>query len=188
MPKRARSLTIEDAPLEELPELSLSRLGARVKPYKPVPTKEQWQALKPNAPLQSDYTQHRQQDIGRAIALGLDPANVLVSRVGNAWTFGGYINHRSGTGDEYKLYTVTWDGIGVPPAGVSTTTYSQGRTYARRDGTVGTLQGKPDKYTWAVHWLVNGIPPDSKWLPIPSRWSDYPYNALAPWVEYNLSL
>lgn len=134
----------------------------------------------------ADYIQHRQQDNGRAIALGKDPTNALLRCEGNIWTFQNYT--KTGGRATVKLYTVTWDGLGIPPAGVSTSTYSQGKTYTRSNGSTGHLQGKPDKYTWAVKWIAEGIPSDDKWLPIPSRWANYPYNAIAVWAEYDLSL
>jgi hypothetical protein len=188
VPPKKRSLIIEPAPLKKIPDIPLPKLGKRLKTYKPIPTTIQWRnwnGLHPTSIVsQSDYTQHRQQDIGRAIAIGKDVTNTLTDRTGDTWTFASYYYNNGQLNS--KTYTVTWNGIGTPPAGVSTSTYSQGPSYYRRNGTFVQLQGKPDKFTWAVWFLVNGIPPDSQWQPIPSKNPNWIFEPR--WVEYNLSL
>lgn len=156
-------------------------MGTRPVAYQPIPTSRQWKAANPQ-PTMSNYTQHRQQDIGRAIANG--KINALLDRSGDVWTFQEYKRHR-GVPDETKIYTVTWDGLGTPRAGLSTSTYSQGPSYYR-NGTLVQLEGRPDKWTWAVYFLVNGIPPDSQWVPIPSRNPNWTFEPA--WVEYDLNL
>ena len=181
VPQKPYKLPIEKPPLQELPNTSLPKL-VKAYNYKPQPNKRQVRQYNlnndPNVPA-AVYIQHRQQDWGRAIAQGRDAYNRLVARQGNVWTF----QHREYGSDTETTYTVTWDGRGTPVAGLSTSTYSQGKIYYRYGNPDPIqLQGQPDKYTWCVWFLVNGIPPDDKWIPTPSRNPSWQFEPA--WVEY----
>ena len=146
--------------------------------YKPYPTAPARKAI--HYTDIAKYTQHKMQDRGRSIALGRNKREILMSRNGDTWLFRWTKPHGVEAGIKY--YTVTWNGIGQPPAGVSTSTYSQGKDYTTESGAHKHLAGQPDQYTWAVWFMVNGAPDDSMWPPIPSR---NPTWAMLPtWVEY----
>lgn len=166
-----------DISLEDL-TLTLPRFDRRIASYDPVPTRAMFEAIGGEATLpQGDYIQHRQMDVGYQIARSLHPQRTLQrsGSVDGIWVFSDYQPKRKGKPDQYKLYTVDWDGIGNPPQGVSTSTFSQ--VFA------------PDCYTWAVYFLVNGIPSEAQWFPIPSRYPEWNSFGIGPEVpEYNLDL
>lgn len=181
-----RSLVIEAPPIEEIPPAKTPKLRKRIGKYKALPTTSQWRdwnTYHDPAITTIEKTQQRQQDQGRAIALGLDNRNTFVKRQGDVWTFQALI--REGGSYKFKTYTVTWDGVGTPVGGYSTATYSSG-IYTKKDGSIGTFQGRPDKFTWCVWFKVNGIVPQQQWPPIPSRNPDWPFDPA--WPEYDLSL
>lgn len=128
----------------------------------------------------SDYSQHRQQDIGRAIALKKDPKRSFYRRVGaDNWVF-----NKVGKFWQLEYWTVVWSGIGTPQGGLTIdSSYSQGFDYYDLDNIFQYhVDGQPDCYTWAVWFMVNGIPSDELWIPTPSR---NPGWTFAPgWVEY----
>lgn len=148
--------------------------------YVPFPTPEARRSI--NYTNISAYVQHRMQDRGRAIAKGANKREMFMFKEGNVWTFMKIISKGENPGN--YTYIVTWDGLGQPPAGVSSTTFSQGKSYTK-DGITKTLEGKPDQYTWAVWFLVNGIPPAANWPPIPSKNQSWTLDP--PWPEYPLS-
>lgn len=134
-----------------------------------------------------DYSQHRQQDRGRAIAIGKDPKYSLVKReatCGQAlcavWNF-----KKVGKFRQVQYYQVLWNGIGTPQGGLTVgSTYSNGFDYYDPfDNTfLYHVDGQPDCFTWAVWFMVNGIPSDGLWTPTPSRNPNWTF---APqWVEY----
>lgn len=145
--------------------------------YQPYPTTAQRKAI--GYTSVSSFSQHRMQDRGRAIALGRNSRETLLTHTGNKWVFAW--TKPKGKDKGTKLYTVTWDGIGAPVGGLSTTTYSQGKAYLK-GGVARYLDGKPDQYTWAVWFIVNGIPEDAAWPPLPSKRTGW---SLPPaWPQY----
>lgn len=129
----------------------------------------------------ADYSQHRQQDRGRAIALRRDPKYSFINRESESvWNF-----KKIGKFRAVQYYQVLWNGIGTPSAGKTVgSRYSNGFDYYDPfDNTfLYHVDGRPDCFTWAVWFMVNGIPSDSLWIPTPSR---NPSWTFAPaWVEY----
>jgi len=154
------------------------------KGYDPSPNNDQLMNYNDAHPLnhvsRGDYSQHRQQDRGRAIALRKDPKYSFVKREAESvWNF-----KKVGKFRVVQYYQVLWNGIGTPPSGVTVgSTYSNGFDYYDQFGDYQyTVPGLPDCFTWAVWFMVNGIPSDTLWIPTPSR---NPGWTFAPqWVEY----
>ena len=97
----------------------------------------------------------------------------------NIWTFSR--TYRGTT----KQHQVIWDGKGEPTKNLTKTSKkSVGFDYETKKGKQGFVEGQPDCYTWAVWFMVNGIPTFSQWPPIDGRnpgwyagrnWYEYPF-------------
>lgn len=175
----------------ELINFSLKRSQLRPKPktpskkfYEASPNNEQFVNYNDTHPGNevslADYSQHRQQDRGRAIALCRDPKYSFINRESESvWNF-----KKIGEFRVVQYYQVLWNGIGTPQSGMTVgSRYSNGFDYYDLNNDYQyTVPGLPDSFTWAVWFMVNGIPSDSFWIPTPSKNPNWTF---APaWVEY----
>lgn len=172
-------------------DITLPSINRFVGPYKKIPSRAMRDALSlADQPQQWEYMQHRMMDEGRAIATKNHPRRSLVANDGDMWEFGDYDPNKP----SYKIYTVTWDGIGDPlqAMGVDYGSGNEGGavTFAQTRLSSSTFgQYAPDAFVWAVYFLVNGIPGDDVWFPIPSKYPDWNSLGIGATVpEYNLTL
>ncbi len=169
-------------------DLEVPSINRFVRPYNSVPTKSMRGALPLAAQPQNwEYIQHRLMDEARAIALNIHPRKTFTANQGNLWEFGSYDSGKK----TYSAYTVTWDGSGDPlnVMGVGYGGGNEGGTHAIASLRLSTStfgEYAPDVFVWAVYFLVNGIPDDSLWFPVPSKNPAWSVGAIVP--EYNLSL
>ena len=118
-------------------QFSLVRFGLLPKPkaptkktYDPQPNNDQFINYNDTHPGQeitrTIYTQHRQQDRGRAIALRKDPKYSFINREAESvWHF-----KKVGKFRVVQYYQVLWNGMGTPSGGKTLgSTYSNGFDY-----------------------------------------------------------
>lgn len=171
------SLNINDTPSTPLPDIALGDLTPIIEPfddsfrylhkYPIIPT------YKPQNVLKNVYTQHRQQDRGRAIALKLDPRYKLIKRIDNIWTW--QIYEEGHTEDTLKTYSFEWDEIGESPLNINF------------ENTYTNISGYPHAFAWAAWFIINGIPDNNNWPPIPSVNPNWHFDNIPDWVEYPAS-
>lgn len=168
--------------------------------YMPVPTKLMWDDLvarySGTPPIEHwQYVEHRQMDIGRAIALNRHARRRYESKNGDIWTFNRYTpvridnpyydpnfatlpygermraRHRKIESYTIKHYTVNWNGVlPLPDADSSSSSFTG-----------------VDCFIWAVYFIVNGSPDDDSWFPIPSKnpsWNNLGVGQFVP--DYDL--
>ncbi len=156
-------------------------------PYKDtVPNTQMWAELEAryggNPPIEHwQYVEHRQMDVGRAIALGrherrkfskqTETSYLFVEyapiRIDNPkydpnwkelpWGQRGEARNQRIESYEIKQYTVQWDGqLPLPSPDASSSSF------------IGI-----DCWIWATYFLNNEIPPDDKWFPTPEKYPEW---------------
>lgn len=140
-----------------------------------------------------DWIDHRQQYVGRKVALGLHPRIHLLSRVGDTWTFRRYTpkyRDEDRYGKPYQVrqkdYTFDWPGDSVDPWITGDVTGLTGKYWGVPDPRFGLVF--ITLFQWAAWFMANGTY-DDLWIPIPRPSISPHWNILGvgkPWVNYPL--
>lgn len=210
IPKKEKSITPSEVVNPDKVKIKSRTINIKYKhtpsnnpPYRDTtPNSEMWKELvtryNNNPPIEHwQYVEHRQMDIGRAIALDIHPRRKFIKSSDSLYTFTEYTPERIDNpkydpnwftlpwGERTiaskkriqsyvtKQYTVEWNGLLPLPS---------------PDASSSSFTGI-DSYIWAVYFLNNEIPDNNQWFPTPEKYPEWnSLNIGQPIPDYDLTL